>query len=145
MERVFIGQLQVKIPWNFQLKTLSKKKKKPFLNMIFIQVSHPLPLCWGPWAAVDGQLPSMISYIHPQDRGIDCSQGIRPGPGGSQVDPPEVGVLRTCSVWILEMGNSSVLRGALSSFWQFLFPQSKISDITLQSSIPRLLSTYPEN
>lgn len=130
IDRKGIWQLQVIIPWNFQLKTLSKHDSH--------QVSHPFPLCWGPWAAVNGQLPMISSYIQPQDRGADCSQVIRPE---DQVD------LRWTwgaqDLFCLNPGDGQLIcaQRTLSCFWQFLFPQSKISNITLQSSIPRL-STY---
>ena len=91
------------------------KKKDSFLNMIFLQVSHPFLLCWvlwvyscSPWSALTFILRAEALSAHePQARtGWICM---------------DVGISGPVLSGFWQMDCSSVLREAVSCFWLFLF------------------------
>ena len=105
-------------------------KKDSFLNMIFIQVSHPFLLCWVLW--VDSCSPwSLLTFIlraealsahGPQARtGWICHWH---------------GNLRACPVWILAAGQFICAQRSIQLLVAISFSSwSKVSGLRLQNSL----------
>ena len=127
-----------KLPWTLSLK------KKIYLNIIGIWISHPLPLCWDcelsscEWTVAQHDLLLLSSLGHRNW----LLTGLRPWTSASGVDMEAV---RACPVWSWRMGSSSVLRGVLSCSCQFLSPCPKMSGLKLQNSHEETSFAYQRN